>query len=73
LNKKEKRPIGLTVRWMVYRGPADVQFEPAYAKAVDGKATTSAFFAAPGDYVLRASAEDGLLTTYRDIKVTVTN
>src|SRR5262245_25938574 len=71
LNKGEKRPLGLTVRWMVYRGPADVRFEPAYAQPADGKATTTARFLVPGDYVLRAAAEDGFLTTYRDVRLTV--
>ena len=71
LNKGEKRPLGLTVRWMVYRGPADARFEPAWAQPVDGKTTTMATFPVAGDYVLRAAAEDGLLTTYRDVKVKV--
>jgi hypothetical protein len=49
-----------------------VLFEPAYAQPADGKTTTNASFTVPGEYVLRASADDGLLTTYRDVTVKVT-
>lgn len=62
---------GLTVKWMVFRGPAEVEFAPAYAKPEGGKATTTARFTAPGEYVLRSAAQDGLLTTYRDVTITV--
>ncbi len=62
---------GLTVSWMVFRGPAGVEFAPAYAKPEGGKTTTTARFEAPGEYVLRSAAQDGLLTTYRDVTVTV--
>jgi hypothetical protein len=67
-----RRGDGLSVKWIVFRGPGDVRFEPAYAKPADGKATTTARFAEPGEYVLRAAALDGLLTTYRDVTVNVT-
>lgn len=66
-----KRPDGLTVRWFVFRGPADAQFDVRWTKVVDGKATTVASFTAPGQYTLRAAAEDGLLTTYKDVAITV--
>lgn len=66
-----RRPDGLTVKWFVFRGPADVLFDPAYAKPEDGKATTTASFSVPGEYVLRARADDGLLGTYKDVSVTV--
>lgn len=66
-----RRPDGLTVRWFVLRGPADVQIDTKYAKVVDGKATTVVSFTAPGQYTLRGAAEDGLLTTYKDVTVTV--
>lgn len=62
---------GLTVRWVVFRGPAAATFSPATAKPTDGKATTSATFTVPGEYVLRAAAHDGLLTTYRDVVISV--
>jgi hypothetical protein len=67
-----RRPNGLTVKWFVFRGPADVLFDPAYAKPEAGKATTTARFSVPGEYVLRASAEDGLLETCQDVSVRVT-
>lgn len=66
-----RRPDGLNVRWIVFRGPADVVFDPAYAKPEGNRASTKARFSVPGDYVLRASADDGLLTTYGDLTVKV--
>jgi hypothetical protein len=63
---------GLSVRWMVFRGPASATFEPAVAKPSDGKTATTAAFAVPGEYTLRAAAHDGLITTYRDVTVLVT-
>jgi hypothetical protein len=60
------------VKWFVFRGPADVLFEPAFARPEAGKAATTARFSVPGEYVLRASADDGLLESYRDLLVRVT-
>ena len=37
----------------------------------DGQAAVTAAFTAPGDYVLRATANDNLLTTEHDVAVTV--
>ncbi len=72
LNESEpRRPNGLTVRWFVFRGPADAQFDAAHAKVEGGKAVSGVTFSAPGQYTLRVAAEDGLLTTYKDITVTV--
>jgi len=51
----------LTFTWALHRGPGEVKFEttkPAIDKAAEGKATTTATFSAPGDYVLRAQAND---------------
>ena len=67
-------PSGLSVRWIQYRGPAGVTFEPGgaasgYQKPVT--ATMTARFKAPGVYVLRAIANDGALITFRDVTVTV--
>ncbi len=70
--QQAKRPDGLTVNWIVFRGPAGVRFDPAYARPTDGKTTTTATFAEPGEYVLRGAAQDGFLTTYQDVSVTVT-
>lgn len=69
--QSEGRGDGLRVKWMVFRGPAGVQFEPALVKPADGKATTMARFEQPGEYVLRGAAQDGLLVTYRDVTVSV--
>jgi hypothetical protein len=38
----------------------------------DGKASTSVRFSAPGTYVLRAYADDGILVAAKDVTVTVT-
>jgi hypothetical protein len=66
------RPIGLSVKWFEYRGPAKVTFDSAGPIAVSkGQAVTTARFAAPGVYVLRATADDGALTTSADVTITV--
>jgi len=67
-------PSGLSVRWVHYRGPAGVSFDPGtvargYQKPVT--CTTTASFKAPGVYVLRAIASDGALTSFHDVTVTV--
>ena len=67
-----RRPDGLTVKWFVFRGPADVLFDPPFARAEAGQTTTTARFSVPGEYVLRASADDGLMETYKDLPVRVT-
>jgi hypothetical protein len=57
----------VTVRWSKYRGPGDVKFEkprPEVTKVSQGegmftgRATTTATFGAPGDYVLHVTAND---------------
>ena len=63
---------GLRVSWIVWRGPAGVSFEPGATVAVeDGQAAVTATFTAPGDYVLRATANDNLLATEREVTVAV--
>jgi hypothetical protein len=50
----------VSVTWHVHRGPGAVTFsaaKPAIDRT-DGKATTTATFDAPGEYVLRAQAND---------------
>lgn len=65
-------PQGLSVTWIVWRGPARVSFEPeAYAPVKDGKALTTARFEKPGEYVLRARATDTVATVTQDVKITV--
>jgi hypothetical protein len=66
------RPRGLNVTWMQIRGPAKVTVEPSGPILVaEGKATTTARFTAPGTYVLRATANDGALSTKSDVTITV--
>jgi hypothetical protein len=65
------RPQGLSISWIVWRGPADVQFSPRNTVPADGKGTTTATFTKPGDYVLRATVTDTFKTATQDVKVTV--
>ena len=66
------RVRGLRVSWIVWRGPVGVSFEPSSTVAVeDGQAAVTATFAEPGDYVLRATANDNLLATEHDVSITV--
>jgi hypothetical protein len=66
------RPSGLSVKWFEYRGPAKVTFDSAGPIAVSkGQAVTTARFAAAGTYVLRATADDGALSTSADVTITV--
>ena len=70
--RQEPRVRGLRVSWIVWRGPANVAFDPAATVAVeDGQAVVQATFTAPGDYVLRAQANDNLLSTEHDVTITV--
>ena len=58
--------------WIVWRGPAGVSFEPASTVEVeDGQAVVTATFTTPGEYVLRAEANDNALSTQQDVTVTV--
>ncbi len=64
--------LGLNVAWIEYRGPGKVIFENAEAILVkDGKAVTRAMFSMPGTYVLRATANDGELSTTSDLTLNV--
>jgi hypothetical protein len=63
VKKREQleRPSGtpaLGVGWSRYRGPGEVKFNPADPKIEGGKATTTATFSEPGEYVLRVHAWD---------------
>jgi hypothetical protein len=64
-------PQGLAVTWMVWRGPADVTFNPRRARAAEGKAVTTATFTKPGEYVLRATGTDGQKSVDGQIKIAV--
>lgn len=52
--------VPVTLTWFKHQGPGDVTFsdpKPPVNQA-DGKATTTATFSAPGDYLLRLRAND---------------
>jgi len=50
---------GISIFWSKYRGPGDVTFANARpAIEADGKSSTTATFAAPGEYIIRAQAND---------------
>jgi hypothetical protein len=69
-----RRPEGLRIRWVHYRGPGKVTFDPDNAPAEYGKPvslTTTVRFSVPGMYVVRAIASDGQLETTHDVTVTV--
>ena len=79
-NAATTRISGLSVSWYEYRGPAKVIFDPVEPIRVgtpgepvrDGKAVTTAHFSEPGTYVLRATANDGALSSWAELTVTVT-
>ncbi len=72
LARRSGPPSGLSVSWIVWRGPAGVSFEPEGSTAVkDGKAVTTATFQKPGEYVLRARATDSVATVAQDVRITV--
>ncbi len=62
---------GPIVTWTLWRGPSAVEFAPRTAPVEGGKAQTVASFPLPGEYVLRVSASDRLLSTQQDLRVTV--
>ena len=65
---------GVQIRWILYRGPGKVQFDPDLSPAVYGKPLTSetkVTFSAPGTYRIRAIATDGALFSTYDVDVTV--
>lgn len=65
---------GVQVRWILYRGPGKVQFDPDLSPAVYGKPLTSetkVSFSVPGKYRIRAIATDGALFSTYDWDVTV--
>jgi hypothetical protein len=59
LPARRGQPVGMTVLWAKFRGPGDVVFSDAQAKLANGRATTTATFTEPGDYVLQAVVDDG--------------
>jgi len=62
------------VRWILYRGPGQVQFDPDLSPFVYGKPLTSqtkVSFMVPGNYRIRAIASDGALFSTFDVNVKV--
>ncbi len=49
---------------------AALWFAPVFPQ--DGRTSTTVTFTKPGEYVLRALADDGALTGFQDVKVVVT-
>jgi hypothetical protein len=73
-DSQPKRPRGVDIKWIQYRGPGKVTFSPASSPVVYGEPITlksKVTFGAPGTYVLRAIANDGQLFTTQDITVNV--
>ena len=65
---------GVQIRWILYRGPARVEFDPDLSPAVYGKPLTSqtkVTFRAPGSYRIRAIATDGAMFSTFDVDVKV--
>ena len=65
---------GVQIRWILYRGPAPVEFDPDLSPAVYGKPLTSqtkVTFRAPGSYRIRAIATDGAMFSTFDVDVKV--
>ena len=66
----QQRPQGPTVSWMVWRGPAEVNF--GRAEVEGDKRIVTATFTKPGEYTLRAVPNDTLATGKAEfIKVVV--
>jgi hypothetical protein len=73
-DSQPKRARGVEIKWIQYRGPGKVTFDPNASAVIYGEPvtlTTRVGFSAPGVYVLRATANDGQLFTSRDVTVTV--
>jgi len=62
---------GLAVTFTEYRGGHTVKFDPQTVVVKGGKASTQATFSAPGTYVIRGYADDGVLFEGADTTVTV--
>jgi len=68
------RVEGVRIRWIHFRGPGKVQFDPDVSPAVYGKpvmSETKVSFSAPGNYRIRAIATDGALFSTYDVDVKV--
>jgi len=73
-NETPRRPRGVQIKWTLYRGPGKVTFTPDASQIVHGEPValqSKMSFSAPGEYVLRVTANDGQRFTSQDVKVTV--
>ena len=71
-DSEPRRPRGVDIKWIQYRGPGKVTFDPAVSSVEYGKPVELASkvsFSAPGAYVLRATAFDGQLYSTHDVTV----
>jgi hypothetical protein len=59
LPKRAGKTVGMTIVWYKYRGPGKVVFSPAKTSIADGKASATANFSEPGEYVLQSVVDDG--------------
>jgi len=69
-----RRDRGVQIKWIVYRGPGKVRFDPdtsAYAYGKPVTVSSKVTFSAPGTYVLQAVASDGQLSSTHNVTVTV--
>lgn len=64
-------PDGVSLTWIVWRGPAAATFEPYYSQPKDGKTSTTAVFSKPGEYVLQAVVTDSWKVARRNVNVSV--
>lgn len=71
---ERRRQEGVRIKWILYRGPGKVKFDPDISPVVYGKPitlTSKVSFSAPGTYVLQAIASDGQLFSTHEVTVTV--
>jgi hypothetical protein len=73
-DSEPRRPRGVQIKWIQYRGSNRVTFDPAASTVEYGhpvELTSKVSFSAAGRYVLRATAFDGQLYSTHDVTVTV--
>jgi hypothetical protein len=71
-DSEPRRPRGVQIKWIQYRGPGKVTFDPGASPVIYGQPvelTSKVSFSAPGTYVLRVTAFDGQLYSTRDVTV----
>jgi hypothetical protein len=74
-DSEPRRPRGVQIKWIQYRSPGKVTFDPDSSPILHGQPvelSSKVSFSVPGKYVLRATAFDGQLYSTRDVTVIVT-